>query len=114
MSRHTPGDWVVPVANIFRVLAVDEDGKPTRLIHDQPDMVSYFGDVRLEWKEDDGPEAAANARLIAASKKLLAACQAMLATWGSDDEDAIIKARSMAEAAVRQATHIRLARVATS
>lgn len=78
MSKPTKGDWVIPVANIFRVLAVDENGKPTRLIHDQPDMTSYFGDVKLEWREEDGPEAAANTRLIAASKKLLHALEAFV------------------------------------
>ncbi len=45
----------------------------------------------------------ANAHLIAAAPDLLAACFGMLATWGSQDEDAIIAARDAARAAVEKA-----------
>lgn len=41
--------------------------------------------------------------LIAAAPDLLAACFGMLATWGSQDEDAIIAARDAARAAVEKA-----------
>jgi hypothetical protein len=41
--------------------------------------------------------------LIAAAPDLLAACLAMLATWGGDDEDEIIAARDRARAAVARA-----------
>lgn len=45
----------------------------------------------------------ADAHLIAASPDLLAACLAMLGTWGGQDEDAIIAARDMAKAAIEKA-----------
>lgn len=46
----------------------------------------------------------ADANLVAAAPELLEACKAMLATWGSDDEDAIIAAKKAAIAAVAKAT----------
>lgn len=45
----------------------------------------------------------ANALLIAAAPDLLAACEAMLDTWDSNDEDAIIEACDMARAAIAKA-----------
>lgn len=41
----------------------------------------------------------------ASDSDAIAACKAMLATWGSQDEDAIIAARDMARAAVERAAH---------
>lgn len=93
-SKHTPGKLMIPVANVFRVIAVDDLGDPVRLILDGcPD--GHYGNVLLKWGDDDGPEMAANARRIAATwnacdgistealergvvKDLLAACKASL------------------------------------
>jgi hypothetical protein len=44
--------------------------------------------------------------LIAAAPDLLAACLAMLSTWGGDDEDEIIAARDRARAAVSKAIEV--------
>lgn len=41
-----------------------------------------------------------NALLIAAVRDLLAACKAMVLTWGTDDEDAAIRARDLAISAI--------------
>ena len=46
----------------------------------------------------------ANAKLMAAAPDLLSACAAMICTWGSQDEDAIIAARDQARAAIIKAT----------
>ena len=87
-SKHTPGPWVIPVANIFRVFALDESGNAHRCIvaDTTPESVKYGRD-ELGWgdpatmsdEECDrlGAEGAANARLIAAAPDLLAACEAV-------------------------------------
>jgi hypothetical protein len=49
------------------------------------------------------PEREANARLIAASPDLLFAVAGMLATWGSDDEEAIVESRDRARRAIEKA-----------
>lgn len=50
-----------------------------------------------------GPRREADARLIAAAPDLLAACLAMLATWGGQDEEIINLSRDMARAAIDKA-----------
>lgn len=83
MSEFTKGPWVVPAANVFRVLAVSDHGEAHRLILDGcPD--GYYGRCELKWGDDDGPEMAANARLIAAAPDLLAACELAVQFWYSD------------------------------
>lgn len=43
-----------------------------------------------------------NAALTADRDRLREACLAMLATWGTQDEDAVIASRNLAEAALRR------------
>jgi len=69
-------------------------------------LVRYRDDdrgVEGELAITQGPDAEVNARIFAASWDLLAACMAMLSTWGSDDEDAIISARDAARRACEKA-----------
>ena len=95
--KHTPGPW--------------EDGRhgviyATRGADRIPiiSVIEYIG-PRHGWMRDaDIPTFKANARLVAAAPDLLSACAAMLCTWGSDDEDAIIAARDQARAAIVKAT----------
>lgn len=67
---------------------------------DEPDksnMIAYMNSRHDEKRQE------MNARLIAALPKLLEACKAMLATWGTDDEDAIIASRDLAREAITDA-----------
>lgn len=113
-SKHAPGPWAIPGANVFRVFAL-KDGQPFRCIVDSTTPENaYFGRDNLGWPVsiDDmenlrlGREAAANARLIAASPDLYSALKALLKAcsdhhWGgkpidtsflADAHDAIAKA----------------------
>lgn len=71
------------------------DGKARGHEHGLDDPSVY----RMDVLDIDHPDA----RLIVAAPDLLAACTAMLATWGSGDEDAI-EARDMAKAAIEKVT----------
>ena len=93
MSEPTPGEW-----------RYTNDGRLGHIVADGPDGEIDIAQTQMRapiGRKD--PEREANAWLMAASKRLLEACQAMLATWGSDDEDAIIRARDMAIGAIKYA-----------
>lgn len=87
VDQHTPGPWVIPVANVYRVIAL-KDGEPYRgIVNDTAPEHSHFGQDDLGWHEGysdpDSPEgirmgleAAANTRLIAAAPDMLAALRA--------------------------------------
>jgi hypothetical protein len=85
---HTPGPWVIPNANIFRVLSL-KDNKPHRVIVDcTAESRAWLGSDDIGWKDtDDAHEPAANARLIAAAPDMLAALQKITAIqWGWDGD----------------------------
>jgi hypothetical protein len=99
VAEHTAGPWTTEA--IF-----GDEGLDIVLDYEVPRAGSpiLLGSVFAEDGDPIGPaEARANARLMASAPDLLAACLAMLGTWGSDDEDAIIEARDMARAAVTRA-----------
>ncbi len=95
MSKHTPGPWVIPTANVFRVIALDEKGQPVLCIVEDtapPDV--FFGSKQIGWdrlieSECDsqyyGKEAAANARLISAAPELLQALGDLLGVIQEDE-----------------------------
>ena len=70
----TPGPWVIPSANVFRVIALKDGLKPHRcIVDDTMPEDAYFGRDNLGWNarsEAQGVEAAANARLIAAAPSM--------------------------------------------
>jgi hypothetical protein len=73
-ASFTPGPWVIPSANVFRVISLKDGLKPHRCIVDNtmPEG-AYFGRDNLGWNsrsETQGVEAAANARLIAAAPSM--------------------------------------------
>lgn len=88
MPRFTPGPWeaVIRMRTGFPLVVKDSDGND----------ICYLAPAA------DGTDQR-NALLIAASTRLFAACVAMLGTWGSDDEDAIIAARDAAREVVTKA-----------
>jgi hypothetical protein len=98
-STHAPGSWIRRWSGIWQY-------DPTKDVVGKEIARVLFPVSTREKAADDAEndEAFANARLIAASPDLLAACLAMLSTWGSDDEDAIIAARDQARTAVAKAT----------
>lgn len=77
-SKHTPGPWAIPVANVFRVVAphaprekpVDPRAYPWPVVAD------------TDPQSTSGGEAAANARLIAAAPELLEAAKGLLQLIG--------------------------------
>jgi hypothetical protein len=70
MSESTPGQWRIPGANVFRVVAPDAPHQNKRSGMCPP----YEWAIVCETDPESvgGPQAAANARLIAAAKDLLA------------------------------------------
>ena len=103
-AKHTPEPWMFDGFQRIRAVNGKQDGT-----EDIAHIYSSWSASRY----DAGDYANAN-RIVAcvngceginpeAVKDLLAACEAMLATWGSDDEDSIIAARDMARAAAAKA-----------
>jgi hypothetical protein len=70
---------VIPVANVFRVIAL-KDGKPHRVIvGDTAQDNCHLGKDDIGWKpDDDAGEAAANALLIAAAPAMLDALRRII------------------------------------
>ena len=70
----TPGPWVIPSANVFRVISLKDGLIPHRcIVDDTMPEDAYFGRDNLGWNsrsETQGVEAAANARLIAAAPSM--------------------------------------------
>lgn len=85
LSRYegiTEGEWRIPVANLFRVIAVRDD-KPYRIIlEDAAPESTFFGATQIGWGDPSklsdemcdelGKEATANARAIADVPKMIA------------------------------------------
>lgn len=63
-------------------------------------------DIADFFRMDDDSKVAATGILFKASPSLLKACVSFLATWGSEDEDAIIASFNLAKEAVASATEI--------
>lgn len=83
-AQHTPGPWAVSRNNAGAIP-----------LHFQPlEVIGRGGACCVAAKLGDGPEALANAHLIAAAPELLAACQALLAEaelHGLTDNDAHLR-----------------------
>lgn len=74
MSRHTPGPWQVSRNNAGAI----------PLHFQPPEVIGRNGQCCVASQMGNGPEAEANARLIAAAPELLAACEAMLDKFQHD------------------------------
>lgn len=77
-AKATKGPWRVPVANLFRVIALDGD-TPLRGIVEHPDEHFYFGQDDLSYPDGD-KHAAADRALIAALRNAAPSLIA-LARW---------------------------------
>lgn len=79
---YTPGPWVIPSANVFRVIAL-RDGLPHRVIvKDTAEELCWYGHQQIGWLDErDSKESAANARLIAAAPEMFE----LLETIENDD-----------------------------
>lgn len=104
MSKHTPAPWRdLGAGGIYHR---DSNGDETLVAH----VPVRSGKHRCapftpsEYIAPGPRETCANIALIEAAPELLEACEAMLDTWGSCDEDAIIAARDQARAAIAKAT----------
>lgn len=101
MSAHTPGPWEVPGANVFRVVAPEapHENKGSGLAPPYPWAIVADTDP----DSVGGPEAAANARLIAAAPKLLEALREIEDIWqdGSGPDGGTTE---IARAAIAKAT----------
>ena len=90
--KFTPGPWVIPVANVFRVLAFhrrDDDRdtqrrEPAYCIFD-PAFETHYGQTPLSWRDVDGAEIAANARLIAKAPAMYAELSRLREAVGEED-----------------------------
>ena len=98
MSKHTPGPWLIAESVVSRHAVTN-----MRRIRSKNEGLEH-GAVCDVYGIQDGSEASANARLIAAAPDLLAACEFALAhaferKW---DEDG--RAFTMISSALRKAT----------
>ena len=106
----TPGEWVAETGGIhgdeeFRwcVMAVDAD---------DPNKKWFVAEIQNGAPGDSCATEERNARLIAASKELLSACQTMLLAWKnipyprmeSDEESSLWSARNAIQSAIAKAT----------
>lgn len=91
MTQHTPGPWFYDGPN----------GCGSHIIHvAQGEIAEAFSD---SWG-DEGQQAAANARLIAAAPDLLESCIAMIAAFGGDVPDWLQNEVAVVESAIAKAT----------
>lgn len=91
ITQHTRGPWFYDGQN----------GCGSHIIHvAQGEIAEAFGD---SWG-DDGQQAAANARLIAAAPDLLESCIAMIAAFGGDVPDWLRGEVAQMELAIAKAT----------
>ena len=69
LQKASPGPWIVPTANIHRVIALHEDGNPNLLIVEHPNESAWYGQDNISYfrlgSEEGGRQSAANARFIA-------------------------------------------------
>lgn len=100
--NHTPGPWSLDYdpemsPNIWIVA-------PTNSGVAKVEICEHREGRPEELNDEDWANAAFIVRACNSHDALLSACRALLATWGSDDEDAIIAARRSARAAIAKAT----------